>query len=84
MCVSVVSTVLADVVEIRTAADLQSVAAKLGATYELMNDIDLSGVSFEPIGDVDNWGPDEFTGTFHGNGHKISGRRSMIRNPMVT
>ena len=73
MCMSAVSTVLADVVEIRTAADLQTVAKDLGATYELMNDIDLSGVSFGPIGGVDNYGPDEFTGTFHGNGHKISG-----------
>ena len=73
MCVSAVSTVLADVVEIRTAAELQAVAEDLGATYELMNDIDLSGVSFEPIGGVNGWGADEFKGTFHGNGHKITG-----------
>ena len=73
MCVSAVSTVLAGVVEIRTVAELQAVAEDLGATYELVNDIDLSGVSFGPIGGVDNYGPDEFTGTFHGNGHKISG-----------
>ena len=72
-CMSAASTVLAEDVEIRTVADLQAVAEDMGATYELMNDIDLSGISFEPIGGVDGWGADEFTGTFHGNGHKISG-----------
>ena len=70
---SAASTVLAEDVEIRTVADLQAVAEDMGATYELMNDIDLSGVSFEPIGGVDRWGADAFTGTFHGNGHKIVG-----------
>ena len=69
----VASAVFAETVEIRTVADLRSVAANLGATYELMNDIDLSGVPFEPIGGVDGWGADAFTGTFHGNGHKIVG-----------
>ena len=60
----VASVAFAETIEIRTAADLQSVAANLGATYELMNDIDLSGVPFEPIGSVDGWGADEFTGVF--------------------
>ncbi len=69
----VASVISAETIEIRTVADLQSVTNNLGATYELMNDIDLSGVSFEPIGGVDRWGADAFTGTFHGNGHKIVG-----------
>ena len=69
----VASVISAETIEIRTVADLQSVTNNLGATYELMNDIDLSGVSFEPIGGVDNWDADAFTGTFHGNGHKIVG-----------
>lgn len=69
----VASAISAETIEIRTVADLQSVTNNLGATYELMNDIDLSGVSFEPIGSVDRWGADAFTGTFHGNGHKIVG-----------
>ena len=65
----VASVISAETIEIRTVADLQSVTNNLGATYELMNDIDLSGVSFEPIGSVDGWYA--FTGIFHGNGHKI-------------
>ena len=67
----VASVISAETIEIRTVADLQSVTNNLGATYELMNDIDLSGVSFEPIGSVDGWYA--FTGIFHGNGHKIVG-----------
>ena len=69
----VASAISAETIEIRTVADLQSVTNNLGATYELMNDIDLSGVSFEPIGGVDRLGAKEFTGSFHGNGHKIVG-----------
>ena len=54
----IASVISAETIEIRTVADLQSVSDKLDATYELMNDIDLSGVSFAPIGGVDRWGAD--------------------------
>ncbi len=49
--------------------DLNNVRNNLAGYYILMTDIDLSGyANWEPIGDNTN----RFTGTFDGNGHKIS------------
>jgi hypothetical protein len=52
--------------------DLQNMSLNLSASYCLMNDIDASatsgwngGAGFEPVG--------TFTGSFEGNGHKITG-----------
>lgn len=50
----------------------------LDGNYELVNDIDISGMGFEPIGSAGA----PFTGVFRGNGHKISGL-SLDRVPAV-
>ena len=55
-------------IEIRTVADLQNVSSNLSTNYILMNDLDLGGMEWTPIGTEDN----PFTGTFDGNGHVIS------------
>ena len=54
-------------IAISTAAQLQSIQQNLSGHYILANDIDLSGVSFTPIGNE----AAPFTGTFDGNGHTI-------------
>lgn len=52
-----------------TAEDLDAVRYNLNGKYILMNDIDLGGKNFVPIGDSG----DPFTGIFNGNGYVISG-----------
>ena len=54
---------------IYTREDLENVKNDLDATYILMNDIDLSGKDWTPIGDLDT----PFTGTFLGACNTISG-----------
>jgi len=61
---------------VETSGDLQAMAGKLGAHYELVGDIDASGMStwnggdgFRTIGDFDN----RFNGTLDGNGYTIDG-----------
>ena len=54
-----------DVVEIRTADDLKKINRK--GTYTLINDIDLTGVDFSPLGTYNY----PFEGTFDGNGKKL-------------
>lgn len=73
VAVMLLGTAAGETIEIRTVEELRSVADNLTATYELMCDIDLADVEFGPIGGVNGWGADEFKGTFHGNGHKITG-----------
>ena len=53
---------------ITTVADLQAIQNDLGGTYYLDSDLDLSGVSFTPLGNEST----PFTGTFEGNGHAIT------------
>lgn len=53
---------------IHTLNDLINVAEDLTANYVLMNDIDLAGLDWVPIGSKENY---PFTGTFNGNGYKI-------------
>lgn len=57
--------------EINTVADLQKIgvdaAYPLHGNYRLMNDLDLAGVAFAPIGTTSF----PFTGMFHGNGNVI-------------
>jgi len=54
-------------VEISNAEELQQIRNDLDGHYVLVDDVDLSHVdNFEPIGG-------QFTGTFDGNGHTISG-----------
>ena len=48
-------------------AAIGTVSYALSNNYELMNDLDLTGVSWSPIGD----GGQPFTGTFEGNRHVI-------------
>ncbi len=56
-------------VGVYTAEDLDNVRKDLNGKYILMNDIDLGGKNFVPIGDSS----DPFTGIFNGNGYVISG-----------
>ena len=52
---------------IKTADELQAMQDNLSGKYILMNDIDLAGYSWVPIGDVTNY----FEGEFNGNGFVI-------------
>ena len=52
---------------IKTADELQAMQDNLSGKYILMNDIDLSGYDWTPIGDSINY----FTGEFNGNGFAI-------------
>ncbi|MBN1534429.1 MAG: hypothetical protein JXA20_17275 [Spirochaetes bacterium] len=55
---------------IYTAADLDAVRNDLSAWYVLMRDVDISGYSnWDSIGEFGN----NFTGTFDGNGHSVTG-----------
>ena len=54
-------------VAIRTAAELNSIRNNLNGDFRLMNDIDLSGINWQPIGTD----AARFTGTLNGNGHTI-------------
>lgn len=54
--------------QITTAEQLQAIKDGLTSHYLLMNDIDLDGIKWQPIGD----GTNPFTGTFNGGGHIIS------------
>lgn len=60
---------------IKTVEDLQAVANNLSGKYILMNDIDLSGVEWQPIGKYDPTEKDPwagaFKGEFNGNGFSI-------------
>ena len=61
----------AEFIEIKTVQELINIgkdAESLNGYYILMNDLDLSGVSWEPIGTKLS----PFTGFFDGNSHKIS------------
>ena len=53
---------------IRTSEDLHNILLNEDLTYVLINDIDLSGVNWQPIGTDTN---NAFIGTFDGNGHSI-------------
>ena len=53
---------------ITTADELQLISGDLDGTYRLENDIDLSGVSWTPIGTTNV----PFDGTLDGNGFTIS------------
>lgn len=60
---------------IKTADDLQAISQNLSGKYILMNDIDLSGVEWKPIGNLnptenDPWAG-AFSGIFNGNGYSI-------------
>ncbi|MDN4067628.1 copper amine oxidase N-terminal domain-containing protein [Paenibacillus vini] len=59
---------LDDVKLISTASDLDQVRDDLDGDYRLMNNIDLSGVDWTPIGSREV----PFTGSFDGNGYTIS------------
>ena len=59
----------ADPYIIQTAAELQSIQNNLAAYYRLANDIDLSGVTWTPIGSSST----PFIGVLDGNGYSISG-----------
>lgn len=54
---------------ITTAEELQNINNNVTAHYVLGNNIDLTGMDFTPIGNVDNGA---FSGSFDGNGYSIS------------
>lgn len=61
-----------NIIPIYDRAGLEAIANNLGGNYILMNDIDLSGKDWTPIGLGQYFA---FTGHFDGNGHKITGMR---------
>ena len=62
---------------IYTPEDLMGIAGDLSGNYILMQDINLSGMNWTPIGDQDN----PFTGSLDGNGHEISHMTINITDP---
>lgn len=60
---------------IYTRADLEAIASNLGGNYILMNDIDLSGSNWKPLGYTNDT---PFTGKLNGNGHKITGMKVVV------
>lgn len=60
--------VAAEPVNVSDADDLRNVSEDLSGSYVLVDDIDLLGEGFEPIGDTDSG----FVGRFNGNGHVVT------------
>jgi hypothetical protein len=60
---------------IYTRTDLEAIASNLGGNYILMNDIDLSGSNWTPLGYTTDT---PFTGKLNGNGHKITGMNIVV------
>lgn len=58
---------------ITTPADLMAVKYNMAGDFTLVNDIDMTGVDFTPIGIEGNSSVAKFTGTFDGKGHIIKG-----------
>ena len=56
-------------ISVSTAEEFQAIKENLSANYRLINDIDLSGFYWQPIGTPEN----PFTGVFDGNGYSVSG-----------
>ncbi|GEM_PF-2801062 len=80
-----------DPYQISTAEELDKIREDMNASYVLVNDIDLQGVSWTPIGEYVPGGGEEgevpdpnysFNGNFDGNGHTIS--NFTIDNYFVT
>lgn len=65
---------------IKTAEDLAGIINNLSGKYIIMNDIDLSGVDWTPIGSEEN----PFEGILNGNGHKISNMTINANNGTET
>ena len=83
----------AEAVEIATAEELAAINDNLSGSYVLTADIDLAGIEWMPIGafkplsdapeDAEVPHPDyAFTGSFNGNGHKISNLTIANAAPM--
>ena len=72
LCVVVVSGIgvvsADDATEIEDIDDLRNVSDDMSGDYVLVDDIDASGINFEPIGSSGNL----FMGTFDGNGYVVS------------
>ncbi len=66
-----------DPYQIATAADLIKMHEDLSAHYELVANIDMEGIDFEPIG---NESEGSFTGSLDGKGHKISNLNLELPN----
>lgn len=66
---------------IKTAEDLQAVANNLSGKYILMNDIDLSGVEWKPIGNYEPTARDPWAGAFQG---EFNGNGFSIKNLTVS
>lgn len=62
----------ADPYQIETPEQLQAVQEDLSAAYVLVDDLDMDGVDFEPIGPSDPRNG-TFNGQFEGDGHAIAG-----------
>lgn len=66
-------------VQITTPQELQDMDNDLDGDYELMNNLDMSGFDWTPVGDVGGGGS-EFTGTFDGNFFTISNLTKTTTN----
>lgn len=66
-------------IQITTAQELQDMNNDLTDDYELMNNIDLNGVDWTPIGNVGGGGS-EFTGSFDGNFFTVSNLTKTTTN----
>ncbi len=66
---------------IKTAEDLKAVANNLSGKYILMNDIDLAGIDWEPIGKHCPTADDPWAGAFRG---EFNGNGFSIKNLTVT
>ena len=58
--------------QIYNATDLQNINDDLNGDYELLADIDLTGIDWTPLGDVNPPVGNPFTGTFDGRYHTVS------------
>ncbi len=69
---------------IKTADDLRNIEANMSGKYILMNDIDLSGIDWTPIGgEIISASQAPFSGEFNGNGYTIS-NLTVTAQPLAT
>jgi len=64
--------------QICTVQDLRNVGNDMDAHYSQINDIDLTGINFEPIGGATGIG--QFNGVYNGNGRAIRGLTINLPN----
>ena len=79
--VEVVTETLSNVTFIDSPRDLDSIRNNLNGNYVQTADIDMSGISFKPIG---SWPDGAFTGNYYGNGYKIKNLTVSTRGAILS